>query len=384
MKFTIKNIKVEGNEWIKIQNESLKFLESQKQKVNQQAILDFASNGYVQVSVNNEFHALSQKINDFEFYFRPIVLNKTIDITKLSFDLKSYYLDKEDVKDFKSDAYKLLPFNLRPNYQLEIADFIEKYVSNFKFKRAKNDGEVIEHLELALLEIKDLKNETQPQKLELVASKEVPQENLEYLLLDKKKGEIFVFEPNKEFKLEITILDTFKFVSEPITDLNASQIGIADLKTLKDVKNYIHESLMQQIISEALFEYGFRVIDAIRQSNTEIELPEELIQSDIEGFNFAPDFEGNKYEIVKNSILNYFWFNYVAKTFDMSITNDELDYEIKRVQSFMNVPNQSQIDVRRAADAVLMKKLAYKLLKEQNNTFIKTFKKYILFKEQKQ
>ncbi|AMD81535.1 hypothetical protein MCANPG14_02870 [Mycoplasmopsis canis PG 14] len=380
MKFITKNFKIEGSEWVKIQNEALKFLESQKQKINQQIILDFATDGCLEATITNEFRENSQKIKDFQFFFRPIILNKESNINQLSFELKSFYFDKEDLKDLSSNNYKDLDFSLNPGYEMQISEFTKSYISNFKFREDKGKEAVVSDTDVVRIEVKDLKKGLN-QKFELVASKDLDEINLEKFIIGKQVGQKFIYKPNNDFELEVLVLGAFKVVSEPITDLNAHKIGIEELKTLSDVKKYIYDSLMEQIVGEALFEYGWRIVESIKEENNEIELPEELIQSDINAFNFAPSFEGNKEEIVHSSIVNYFWFNWVARKFDISITNNELNYEVKRVKTFLNMENNKQVDIKKVADAILMKKLAVKVLKESKNSFIDEFDKYIIFEE---
>lgn len=188
------------------------------------------------------------------------------------------------------------------------------------------------------------------------------------------------FQAEPGLTLEIKILDCFKITPEPVTDENAHKIGIENLKTVEDVKKYIFDSLMEQMVGEALFNYGLKVIDSIRDNNVAIELPKDLVANDVKDFNFAPDFEGNKEETVESSVVNYFWFNFVAKNFDISITQEELNYEIKRVKTFLNMNNPNDVNIKKVADAILLKKLAKKILDESEPLTVKEFGQYMIFK----
>ncbi|MCU9936700.1 hypothetical protein NWP96_06460 [Mycoplasmopsis cynos] len=221
-------------------------------------------------------------------------------------------------------------------------------------------------------------------KFEIIASSDIKDDYkdvnyLENKLIGKNVGETFTFEANKDVSLEIKIEEAFTITPEPITDENAYKIGIEELKTLDDVKKYIRKSILEQIISETLFEFGWRVIESIRESNEKIELPDDLVNNDIEAFQFESDFVGDKKEVVEDAIISFFWFNFVAHAFDISIFNKEINYEIKRVKTFLNMENNNDINIRKIADAILLKKLALKILEETDKSFIEKFKDYIVF-----
>ncbi|WP_322960797.1 hypothetical protein RRG43_02110 [Mycoplasmopsis cynos] len=383
MKHIIKDFKIDGTEWIKIQNDALKFLESKNQKINQQVILEYAVDAYGDHILNNEFKLNNQKIKENKYYFRPIILNKKFSINEFTFQLKSYYLDEEFTKNLKIDQCKKVPFSMNPEYETQINEFTKSYINNFKFRDKKEINSVINEGDVVHIEALH-KGTNRVNKFEIIASSDIKDDYkdvnyLENKLIGKNVGETFTFEANKDVALEIKIEEAFTITPEPITDENAYKIGIEELKTLDDVKKYIRKSILEQIISETLFEFGWRVLESIRESNEKIELPEDLVNNDIEAFQFESDFVGDKKEVVEDAIISFFWFNFVAHAFDISIFNKEINYEIKRVKTFLNMENNNDINIRKIADAILLKKLALKILEETDKSFIEKFKDYIVF-----
>ncbi|UWV79697.1 hypothetical protein NW072_00500 [Mycoplasmopsis felis] len=113
MEFIITNYKFSGKEWIKIQNDALKFLQENKNiKITQQSILDFAKNGLIAQEKQKLFHNQVSDKSSEKIFFMGIPKNINSSVAELSFDLKTYFVNYDYLNQINFDFEPQRKFNL--------------------------------------------------------------------------------------------------------------------------------------------------------------------------------------------------------------------------------------------------------------------------------
>ncbi|TDV24291.1 hypothetical protein BCF59_0249 [Mycoplasmopsis mustelae] len=376
MRSKITSIVVQKNQWINNQNLALKFLNEEKKqkKVTQKDILDFALRGVVTLEREKLFRENVQNRDSGELHFMPIIENVEMNLESLSFDLKTYYLPKGFLDkinfDFQPQEFKLTDSEERIN------DFIENYIQKYQLRKYRKEGKIQENDHVVLL-ITDVKANLE-QKFELIANSK-DAKTLEAALLNKELDAEFDFEINQDTK-KIKILGVFFYTNEKLTDANVIDLGIEKVQTIAQLREFMHQNLTEEVVVNSIFKYGVNVLLDLKKHNPKLLLPKDLIESDIKGFNFTKDFEGNKEQIVRESLEDFYWLNAVALKFNLFISSQELNEEVQRVQLSINPVMLNQIDTKKIADAILFQKVgAVYLAKYQPEEFEK-IQKYLNFK----
>lgn len=162
MEFIITNYKFSGKEWIKIQNDALKFLQENKNiKITQQSILDFAKNGLIAQEKQKLFHNQVSDKSSEKIFFMGIPENINSSVAELSFDLKTYFVNYDYLNQINFDFEPKRKFNPDLN-QEKINDFIKQYIEENRFKEIKTEqtiqtGDIVK-CEFLTLKLKEKNN----------------------------------------------------------------------------------------------------------------------------------------------------------------------------------------------------------------------------------
>ncbi|WLP85508.1 trigger factor-related chaperone [Mycoplasma seminis] len=375
MKFETKEIKLSHDEWIKAQSDALQFLERNKQqdqKINQALILQTAADQVVAVYRNTEMQQQNAQHKD-KIYFLPIVSDLKFTIDEISFNFKTYYED--NLEAYSVEIKPNAEFKLPSDFADRVKVFTEQFMSNYKF-RIPSSQETINSGDNVEFNIKVVGMNEEAQKFVAVASLEGANP-VEKALVGMKVNETKQFnEMGNTF--EITPLVIYHYQEMPITELNVHLLNIANIKTLEDVKNHIHEVTLEQTVNDEAFSYGDKIVTQILENNKGIfKIPEDLVENDLKEFAFSDEFKGDKYEVVKSTIENYFWTILIMKHFDFTISQEDVNNEFEKLVRIVGQAEAQRIGAQRLSNIFLFKKIAVVYLEKYQNDDFKKYEKYL-------
>ncbi|MGZ9756718.1 trigger factor-related chaperone [Mycoplasma sp. 4423] len=375
MKYTMTSILVDKNQWINYQNEALNYLNTTKKgKVSQQDILSYASRGVILLEKQKIFTDVLKDRESNKVAFMPIAENIHMNVDSISFDLKTYYLENY-LDDLTLDFKPTNDFVLSDTDE-KINNFVDDYVKNQSPRKFRTTDD-IEPNDHVILDAFDPISKRR-QRFELLAKAE-KDNTLESKLVGMKPKSTFDFDLETT-KLQITIIDVFYYLDEKLNDDNVKEMQIPGVFDLKSLKDFIFYTTKEEVVTNSLFTYGMNIYKEIKKFNKPIDFPQDLIQSDIDGFNFDEKFEGDKVAIVKETLTDFFWLNVISKKYDIFISNEEIKEEIAKVKASLNPVMDEQIDPRRISDAILMQKLGTIFLKKYHSDTYIEIEKYLRFK----
>ncbi|VEU70070.1 trigger factor-related chaperone [Mycoplasmopsis glycophila] len=374
LKEQLLDFNLEGEEWIKAQNDALNFL-NQKHKdnpsaVKQSMILELAKNAYIEMKRNEIFQADLGKENLISFV--PLLEKVEFTIDKLHFTFKKFYFDSfnEVELDFKPSA----EFEYDKDYESKIAEFIESFVKSYKFYI--DVDRAIQNDDIVVLDAKISQNDqTSEQKIQVKAN-ENAQTPVEKEILGLTKGDSKTIEKDG-FRLEVKVLQVKEEKNMPITDETVHLLNMPDVKTLEDAKKVVRESTANQIFTDALFEYGQKILQEIQAKNPVLEIPNELLLSTLKDQNVPETERKEVLEGARKMISQFFWSTIVQKKMHIRPSDDEMRREIKLVQSFLNEKDPNKIDLGKVAFILTMKKLGLAYLKKYDETNYKLVNKMV-------
>ncbi|RIV16695.1 trigger factor-related chaperone [Mycoplasmopsis gallopavonis] len=363
LKHDIIQFKLEGEEWIKAQNDALNYLnkkhEKDLSKVNQKLILELAQNAYIEMKINEVF--TKDFFKDNIISLMPISQNIKATIETLEFELKKYYFD-----DFSKISFELKnkpKFQVDSDYQEKIQQFQTDFLKSYEFlldvDRAIQDNDFVQ------LKIK-IKNKDleQDRTIQVIANQKATTE-VEKAIIGLKKGD----------KTEITKDETKLFIEVdqikekkvmPITEENIHLLNLPEIKSLNDVQNQIAKSVTAEIFSDALFKYSQEVWQDLFKNNPQLEIPTELLNFELNKNVQNPEEFAKFQEQAKEMITQFFWVMLVQKALKLRPTEEEIQKETKLVQSFLNEPDPNKIDRGRINYILTSKKLGLYYLNQDN------------------
>ncbi|MHA3859383.1 trigger factor-related chaperone [Mycoplasma sp. Z463D] len=375
MQFETKHIELSKDEWLKAQNEALAILERNKQqgqKIEQATILQAASHEVLTYYRNNELQQNNEEYKD-RIYFLPIASDVKFTIDSFSFDLKTYYQDKLD--EFNLDVNPNVEFTLPADFEARVETFTQKFIEKYRFK-VESSKQTIEELDNVEFSIAPAEAKDQVQKYNAVANSK-SQNPIEQALVGLKVNEEKEVEAFGT-KFVLKPLMVFTYEEMPITDLNVHLLNIPNIKSLEDVKMHIHEVTQEQTVNDEIFSYGEKVMSSILENNKgKLVIPEDLIENDIKAFEFSPQFEGDKKQVVVSTIENYFWTILSMKKFGFSISAQDVDTEYKKLSSIIPTEELQKIGGQRISNIILFKKLGTMYLEKYQNTEFKKYEKIL-------
>ncbi|WP_322901520.1 trigger factor-related chaperone [Mycoplasmopsis felis] len=377
MEFIITNYKFSGKEWIKIQNNALKFLQESKNiKITQQSILDFAKNGLIAQEKQKLFHNQVSDKSSEKIFFMGIPENINSSVAELSFDLKTYFVNYDYLNQINFDFEPQRKFNPDLN-QEKINDFIKQYIEENRFKEIKTE-QAIQTGDIVKCEFFDIKTQRKEQ-FELIAQ-ETENHTVEKLLLNKKVNDKFEFKANDNFIIDVTILEVSYLKKEKLTDENVRKLGIQEITDINSLKIYIEKTVKEDILSNEIFNYGYGIIKQLYEQKLPFEFPEDLITSDIEGFAFDNNFQGDPRTVVLDSLAEYLWLNAISKKFDLMVHASEIKREEQKIKANLPIHQHKQINIKRIADGILFQKIGAIYLNKLDKNLYESVKENLVYK----
>ncbi|UUM20106.1 MULTISPECIES: trigger factor-related chaperone [unclassified Mycoplasma] len=375
MKFLTQPIQIDVVTWVDYQSKALKALQQQAQsdsslKITQDKILDYAYKLFVMPEMQKVWNSYLNK-KDHIVYFRPMDVKHEVTPEKINAEFKIYYY--EELNHFNTDFEPEVKFKMPENYEEMIKNFTDNFIKDYAFRFYLEKDKVIQEGQLVSVKVSD-KDKKNVQMHTIYAS---PNENqvLENLVLGKKVGQ--TFESDKlGSPLMFEIESAVYFKNAPITDENAKEILGKNFTNLQDVKADIYQTTRAQIYNEALFQYGTGIIDQLIKSSKVVEIPDDLVQNDLEHFNFGPEFQGNPSEFVIATIYNFFWQMIFRIKLNLDITEQEFKNEFAYAQNFFPIESQNSIRPEMVVNAIIIKKIALYYLAKYDSQRYQDNQKY--------
>lgn len=378
MKFEYKIVDFKGQDWIQNQNKALEQL-SQRQKEDpnfkfgQKEILDVAANLAMDQILQKQWQELLQQNEGV--YLKPIATILTNNPDQLQINAKYYYFDALEQINF--DFKPAEPIKPRPNFEDDIKRFTAEFIQKYRF-RFKREDKIQSGDEVSVL-VQDTNNKENQHTYRILASSEKETEELNSFVVGKKIGDEFSLEKYGP-SLVGKIVDAYYFVEDQITDQNAHLILGKNFKNLEDVKADIYKTTKEQVMNDAVFNYGNAILNQIMEINKDlIDIPEELIKADLDSFSQPPVGTNlSKEQLVFLAIFEFLWHTIIKKHFNFDISNEEFQKEMQFVLSFMNEEEQKNIQIPLVLNAILVKKLGLVYLSKYDPEFYKNNKNYFI------
>ncbi|UUD36531.1 hypothetical protein NPA08_01715 [Mycoplasmopsis citelli] len=375
MKFLTHPIKIDVVTWVNYQSDALKTLQKQAQedstiKITQEKILDYAYKMFILPELQkiwNSYLANSKNI----IYFRPIEIISKRTPEKLEGEFKIYYFDELD--NFNAHFQPQENFQIQENYEEQIQTFIEDFIKDYAFRINLSGEQTIQEGFLVTVKVSD--KERQNARMHTIYASNHENKPLENLVMNKKVGEVFESDKLGQtliFEIESAML----FKNQPITDENAKDILGKNFKNLQDVKDDIYKTTRTQIFNDALFKYGNSIVNQVIQSNKLIDIPEDLIQSDLAHLNFGPDYHGNPQDYVIATIYNFFWQMVFRMKLRIDISEEEFKKELSYAQNFLPIDAPGSIRPEIIVNSIILKKIALNYLFKYNPEIYEENKEY--------
>lgn len=375
MKFLTHPIKLDVVTWVEYQSNALQNLQEQAKtnkdlKITQDKILDQASKMYLLPEMQKVWNSYLQK-QDNIIYFRPMEVISKMTPDKIEGEFKIYYYDQLDKINLEFEPQNKIQF--QPDYEEKIKTFTEEFIKNYTFRFYLDPDQPISEGNLVYVKISDLKEENS--RVYSVHAENNTSKVLEHMLLHKKVGD--VFETDKLGQpLKIEIQSAMYYKQQEITNENAKDILGKSFNNLDDVKKDIYKTTREQVFSDALFNYGVKIIDEVIQKSPVVELPQDLIENDLKHFNFAPTFEGNPAEYVTATIYNFFWQLVFRNKLKIDIKEEEFKNEVRFAQNLLPENQDHNLKTEAVVNAIIFKKIALHYLQKYEPQVYQENKQY--------
>ncbi|WP_027121545.1 trigger factor-related chaperone [Mycoplasma leonicaptivi] len=373
-------IKISKDEWLKIQNLALKTLEQNKQNINQETILKTASDIFIEEKKAELFRKNQKELVNFKFYFLPKFKITKMSVEEIDVEAESFFFEKKDIENIDFMKYiKDIKFQIIDNYQTTVDTFLMTYIKNYPFKKPRKNGELIQENDIVTFEI-TADNKPKLTKT-LVANSNASKDAFENFVINQKVGETFTKSletPEGKINVNINPINVQSQHFADITDENCKELGIEEIKNLKDVKEYIKKTIMIQIISDSLVSFGSKIIDNLSKDERDLSFSQEFIDAELSNFNFDNNFVGDKIETAIQGLKSYLWTNYLTVLNDIKVTKEDLQQEYEIVSRAVGANNDERFaDPRFLGQAVFYKKIAKIYGKLIQPEFLEKFKDYI-------
>ncbi|MEA4134627.1 hypothetical protein VBM90_02285 [Mycoplasma sp. 2704] len=375
MKFEIREFTVDKKEWLTVQNNVLSYLESNKregQKIDQKLILTSASNAYMDSVKQKLMEEMNLKDAD-KIAFLPVPQDVKFTIEDFSFKLKVFYennLEKYNL-DIKPEPFKLLS----NDYNAKIDEFYNLFISGYKFK-LNVDRDVVETNDNVIIETKPADmQEAKFEKYQIIANPE-SEHQFEKQLIGAKLGEVITVNyAGRDFLVKPIQIVEIKEM--PITAENVHLLNIDQIKNMDDVRKYVEKTILEQIVNDSVFAYGENILSQLlKEFNQLLEIDDELIENDMKEFRFKEDFAGDKREVVKSTIMNYFWTMLFNKKIGIKIEYSEMEEERQKLFTIFG-EKANQFGVQAISNIVLLKKLGTYYLSKNEPAVFEENKEYL-------
>ncbi|WP_324672709.1 hypothetical protein U5U50_03120 [Mycoplasma sp. 888] len=375
MKFEIREFTVDKKEWLTVQNNVLSYLESNKregQKIDQKLILSSASNVYIDSVKQKLMEEINLKDAD-KITFLPVPQDVKFTIEDFSFKLKVFYEDdlKKYNLDIKPEAFKLLS----NDYNAKIDEFYNLFISGYKFK-LNVDRNVVETNDNVIIETKPADmEEVKFEKYQIIANPE-SEHQFEKQLIGANLGEVVIVNyGGRDFLVKPIQIVEIKEM--PITAENVHLLNIDQIQNMDDVRKYVEKTILEQIVNDSVFAYGENILgQLLKEFNQLLEIDNELIENDMKEFRFKEDFAGDKREVVKSTIMNYFWTMLFNKKLGIKIEYSEMEEERQKLFTIFG-EKANQFGVQAISNIVLLKKLGTYYLSKNEPVVFEKNKEYL-------
>ncbi|TNK83851.1 hypothetical protein C4M96_03415 [Mycoplasmopsis pullorum] len=375
-KFIIKEVQADKNQWLEMQKNALDYLQKQNNpKIDQSVIIEFAKRYFLNSEISRIFQEFSSDFS--KIYFNPIVSDVEADMNQAKATLKFYYFDDLNLIDIN----KKVNVHFRNDLENDpsVKPFIDEYVKSYDFKipvqRPSQEGDIVT---FELQNIENSHSEINTLQIDSTKDQEIAQ-----LLLNKELNkEYSVSFKNKDYILKLIQIKEVK--KQPINDKTIHLLGIDEIHTVEEAKNFIMKTVVEQLFYRELAQYKEKVYEELIN---QIELPEppaEIVNKELENIAAKikeqaandPQFNGNVEEVIKQNqekFLKYsnhnfklaFLNSYIPRTLKLDITQKEVDEEYKLIYSMIpvNERQKANISVPNVVQVLLNRKIALYFLK---------------------
>ncbi|TNK82460.1 hypothetical protein C4M97_03065 [Mycoplasmopsis pullorum] len=375
-KFIIKEVQADKNQWLEMQKNALDYLQKQNNpKIDQSVIIEFAKRYFLNSEISRIFQEFSSDFS--KIYFNPIVSDVEVDMNQAKATFKFYYFDDLNVIDIN----KKVNVHFRNDLENDpsVKPFIDEYVKSYDFKipvqRPSQEGDIVT---FELQNIENSHSEINTLQIDSTKDQEIAQ-----LLLNKELNkEYSVSFKNKDYILKLIQIKEVK--KQPINDKTIHLLGIDEIHTVEEAKNFIMKTVVEQLFYRELAQYKEKVYEELIN---QIELPEpptEIVNKELENIPAKikeqaandPQFNGNVEEVIKQNqekFLKYsnhnfklaFLNSYIPRTLKLDITKKEVDEEYKLIYSMIpvNERQKANISVPNVVQVLLNRKIGLYFLK---------------------
>lgn len=375
-KFIIKEVQADKNQWLEMQKNALDYLQKQNNsKIDQSVIIEFAKRYFLNSEISRIFQEFSSDFS--KIYFNPIVSGVEVDMNQAKATFKFYYFDDLSVIDIN----KKVNVHFRNDLENDpsVKPFIDEYVKSYDFKipvqRPSQEGDIVT---FELQNIENSHSEINTLQIDSTKDQEIAQ-----LLLNKELNkEYSVSFKNKDYILKLIQIKEVK--KQPINDKTIHLLGIDEIHTVEEAKNFIMKTVVEQLFYRELAQYKEKVYEELIN---QIELPEppaEIVNKELENIAAKikeqaandPQFNGNIEEVIKQNqekFLKYsnhnfklaFLNSYIPRTLKLDITQKEVDEEYKLIYSMIpvNERQKANISVPNVVQVLLNRKIGLYFLK---------------------
>ncbi|APJ38300.1 trigger factor-related chaperone [Mycoplasmopsis pullorum] len=375
-KFIIKEVQADKNQWLEMQKNALDYLQKQNNpKIDQSVIIEFAKRYFLNSEISRIFQEFSSDFS--KIYFNPIVSDVKVDMNQAKATFKFYYFDDLNAIDIN----KKVNVHFRNDLENDpsVKPFIDEYVKSYDFKipvqRPSQEGDIVT---FELQNIENSHSEINTLQIDSTKDQEIAQ-----LLLNKELNkEYSVSFKNKDYILKLIQIKEVK--KQPINDKTIHLLGIDEIHTVEEAKNFIMKTVVEQLFYRELAQYKEKVYEELIN---QIELPEppaEIVNKELENIAAKikeqaandPQFNGNVEEVIKQNqekFLKYsnhnfkltFLNSYIPRTLKLDITQKEVDEEYKLIYSMIpvNERQKANISVPNVVQVLLNRKIGLYFLK---------------------
>lgn len=390
-KVLIKKIDANINEWLTEQKNATDFLQnSGKKDFNQNDILNIATSSFISNKIGECFREFS---NDYSrIYFSPLVKNIVSKIEECTAELHFFYID--NLERFSN-------LDVKPEYKIndkleetpQIQPFIDSFMNSYAFKIDKANSE-IEKNNLVLIKITDRQSNLE-NKTEYIFDSEGEKDSfhkeLDIALEGAKVGShVEINIENKEYGVDVIRVREVK--NMPITDENATLIGVPEIQNREDAKKFIISTVVEQLFNKELHNYALSIYESlINKIDISKDEPKELIDSEIDRrlHDFISQFKiENKqiqmsdkefeeikkqhYEQFKSQTSKAFKMNFIRswlpRSLKITLVDGEIEKEYRTLMSMTTEKDRDTMNInpQKIAEVLIDRKVAKHYLLQNN------------------